>query len=33
MTHITLGTKQEYSGMHIVLAAAPREVGPATAGR
>jgi len=33
MTHITLSTKPEHSGIHISLATAPQEVGPATAGK
>ena len=33
MTHITLNTKQEFQGIHIVLATAPKNVGPGTAGK
>ena len=33
MTHITLSTKQEHPGIHIVLATAPETLGPDTAGR
>jgi leucyl aminopeptidase len=33
MTHISLGTKQEVQGIHIVLAIAPSEVTPDTAGK
>ena len=33
MTHITLNTKQEFQGIHIVLAPAPENVGPGTAGK
>jgi leucyl aminopeptidase len=33
MTHITLSTKQEFQGIHIVLAVAPQNVAPDTAGK
>ena len=33
MTHITLGTKQEHQGIHIVLSVAPQEIAPDTAGK
>ena len=33
MTHITLGTKSDFQGIHIVLAIAPREISPDTAGK
>ena len=33
MTHITLSTKQTYTGIHIKLATAPQEINPATAGK
>jgi leucyl aminopeptidase len=33
MTHITLNTKQEHPGIHIALATAPQEIGPATVGK
>ena len=33
MTHITLGTKQEYQGIRFVLAVAPQNITPDTAGK
>ena len=33
MTHITLSTKQEYQGIHIVLAIAPQSIAPDSAGK
>lgn len=33
MTHITLSTKQEHSGIHVITAVAPQDISPDTAGR
>ena len=33
MTHITLGTRQEHQGIHVVLAVAPENITPDTAGK